>query len=241
MPPWRLDGARHLEFRRQPRRGPLLSPAYSSREGGRCFRQPRARAATCLSQVAPQIFAMRGAASILASHFCAALLALLFQLGSTVPLGSVIVGKASAVASPVVIVPGDGSNQLEARWNKPSTPHVFCRRISAPPSNSPLPSAPPCEHERESITLRARHVPVISCAASLLTGSGCGFQRHSCCLGYRLPESSKQACAWRLIARIKTTASYLHAQLCDNPLRAQSPSEKMACQGRVPFRVGLDR
>lgn len=30
--------------------------------------------------------------------------------------------------SPVIIVPGDGSNQLEAKLDKPSVPHIFCEK-----------------------------------------------------------------------------------------------------------------
>jgi len=36
----------------------------------------------------------------------------------------------AAVQSPVLIIPGDGSNQLEAKLNKPSVPHFYCSKTS---------------------------------------------------------------------------------------------------------------
>ena len=40
------------------------------------------------------------------------------------------VSISAAPLSPVVIVPGDGSNILEARLNKPSAPHWYCSKTS---------------------------------------------------------------------------------------------------------------
>jgi hypothetical protein len=37
-------------------------------------------------------------------------------------------GCCLAAMSPVIIVPGDGGSQLEARANKPSVPHFFCQK-----------------------------------------------------------------------------------------------------------------
>ena len=36
----------------------------------------------------------------------------------------------SASLSPVVIIPGDGSNQLDAKLDKPSTKHFYCSKKS---------------------------------------------------------------------------------------------------------------
>ena len=37
----------------------------------------------------------------------------------------------ATTTSPVVIVPGDGSNQLEAQLNKPSAPHFYCSKTAS--------------------------------------------------------------------------------------------------------------
>ena len=37
----------------------------------------------------------------------------------------------AACLSPVIIVPGDGSNQLEAKLDKPSVPHFYCSKTTA--------------------------------------------------------------------------------------------------------------
>eukprot|EP00938_MAST-03A_sp_MAST-3A-sp1_P002951 g2951.t1 len=41
-----------------------------------------------------------------------------------------MIAKCSATLSPVVIIPGDGSNQLEAKLNKPTTKHFYCSKKS---------------------------------------------------------------------------------------------------------------
>ena len=41
-----------------------------------------------------------------------------------------VAGAVALALSPVVIIPGDGSNQLEARLDKPSSPHWFCKKKS---------------------------------------------------------------------------------------------------------------
>ena len=37
----------------------------------------------------------------------------------------------ATTTSPIVIVPGDGSNQLEAQLNKPSAPHFYCSKTAS--------------------------------------------------------------------------------------------------------------
>ena len=50
---------------------------------------------------------------------------------SALLLLSVATLTCASTPSPVVIVPGDGSNQLEAQLNKPSTPHFYCSKTAS--------------------------------------------------------------------------------------------------------------
>ena len=111
----------------------------------------------------------------MAQHMATIILLLCLPLGAAVPLGAAravrLPTKVAEVASPVVIVPGDGSNQLEARWNKPSTPHMFCRSVLCPgvfvlDREASQAARPRCD------------------AARLRTGSGYGSPRPSCYRGY---------------------------------------------------------